>query len=521
MTRWKSMIRLRMMLSFTAVSVAVVLLVEILCASIVFFVVVFSPLLDTTELAHAERIAHSYARLASTHAGTGLSFDPQITFAPNTPATLTPMQNDMPAADDTISVPYIAAPYPGSHLLGFALLIASDGSVLASSNPHAYPVHVPATASLSSRASLVAQALNGEAETQIVGTATGRVGLACAPVFNQRQQVIGGVYVQLPPAVSTSSFFTDFAGRYLLVALLIPFLTLPLGALFSLMNTRRQLGRMQRLVDATSHFVAGHYAQRVQITSEDEFGALERQFNLMGEQLVESIEQRQLLTEQNARLAERAHILRDLHDGVKQQAFALTMQVSTARTLMDTQPEAARLHLQNAETLAYQVQQELTALLHSSRPSVLSEKGLASALREYVTVWSRQQQIRVSQHIDACALSPLLEEALLRIAQEALSNSARHSHASVVTLNLSCQHDLVTLLLEDNGCGFDLNGTVSGIGLQSMHERIEAFGGTLRIESRKGEGTRILASCPFPNTIENAGEAHGTVPLLAIKEVRE
>ena len=323
--------------------------------------------------------------------------------------------------------------------------------------------------------------------------------------------------------VSPSSFFTNFTGKFLLPALIILFITIPLSAGFSLMSTRGLLYRMQCVVDATTQLASGDYTQRVQVTSEDEFGLLELQFNLLTAKLVESLEQRQVLIEQNTRLAERTRILRDLHDGVKQQAFALTMQISTARTLMETQPVSAGIHLQNAEALAYQVQQELTALLHSSHPSVLSEKGLAIALQEYVTTWSRQQQIPVQQHVDACSLPPLMEEALLRITQEALSNSARHSHASVVTLDLSCKQDLVTLMLEDNGCGFDLDNPTfamkNGVGLQSMHERIEALHGTLRIESRDGEGTRIVASCPSPNWKESHGEAQFTVPLLPDKEV--
>ena len=320
--------------------------------------------------------------------------------------------------------------------------------------------------------------------------------------------VVFFVVVSSPRPVPTSSFFTNVAGGFLLPALLLLLIAIPLGAGFSLIATRGRLNRMQRLVDATTHFVAGHYQQRVQVTSEDEFGLLERQFNLMGEQLVESIQQRQVLTEQNARLAERTRILRDLHDGVKQQAFALTMQISTARTLMETQPEAAHTHLQHSEALAYQVQQELTALIQSSRPSVLSEKGLATALQEYVTTWSRQQQISVQQHVDACAFPLLMEEPLLRITQEALSNVARHSHASAVTLDLSWKQDLVVLMLEDNGCGFDPNDPTlamkNGFGLPSMHERIEAFGGTLSIKSRDGEGTRIVVSCPYPNHKESS-----------------
>jgi signal transduction histidine kinase len=526
MTRWKSKLRIRMMLSFTGVSVAGVLLLETLFVSVVFFVVVFSPRFDTTELGNAERIAHAYAQLASNQVGTGSSLDPEITFASNTPATLTPTEGDMNNPDVTNRVPYIASPYSDSQPVAFALLISPDGSVLASSDSREYPIHVPAVTFLSSRYSLVAHALKGEGEKLIVGTATGRIGLACVPVFNQRRQVIGAVYVQLPPEVSTSSFFTNFAGGFLLTALIIMFITIPIGAVFSLITTRGIICRMQRLIDATAQIASGHYEQRVQAMSENDEGMLdlfERQFNLLAEQLMESIEQRHVLTEQNARLAERARIFRDLHDGVKQQAFALTMQVSTARTLMETQPEAARIHLQHSEALAYQVQQELTALIQSSRPSVLSEKGLATALREYVTTWSRQQQIPVQQHVDACTLPPLMEEALLRITQEALSNIARHSHASAVTLDLSCKQDPVTLKLEDNGCGFDPDDQAlamkNGVGLQSMHKRIEAFHGTLRIESRYGEGTRIVAYCPYPNGKESHGEAPFTAPLLPGKEV--
>jgi hypothetical protein len=185
MTRWKSTLRIRMMLSHTFVSIAAVLLLETLCTSVVLFVVVFSPRFDATELGNAERIAHSYAQLASNRVGTGSSLDPEITFAPNTPATLTPTEGDTNNPDVTTSVPYIASPYPGSRLVAFALLIAPDGSVLASSDPREYPIHVPAVTFLSSRYSLVAHALKGEGEKLIVGTATGRIGQASVPVFNQ------------------------------------------------------------------------------------------------------------------------------------------------------------------------------------------------------------------------------------------------------------------------------------------------------------------------------------------------
>lgn len=517
MIRWKSMLRTRMMLGHISAFVAATLLLEILCISVAFLVVVFSPLLDATELSNAQRIAHAYAQQASKQVDAGFALEAEVTFAPDQPATLAPAEDNTSNPDTTNSVPYIASPYAGSQLVAFALLIAPDGSVLASSDPHEYPIHVPVTTFLSAPSALVTHALKGKAERQIVGTATGHIAQASAPILNQGQQIMGAIYVQLPPVISTSSFFANFPAGLLLVALSILFSAFLIGAAFSLIITRGLLGRMQRFVDATTQFASGHYKQRVQVTSKDDFGLLEQQFNLMGEQLVESIEQRHVLTEQNARLAERARIFRDLHDGVKQQAFALTMQISTALTLMDTQPEVARTHLQNSEALAYQVQQELTALIQSSHPSVLSEKGLTAALQEYVTTWSQQQQLPVQQHVEICTLPLLMEEALLRITQESLANIARHSRASAVTLDLSWRQDQVTLRLEDNGCGFNPDDLVhtmkNGGGLRSMHERMEAFHGTLLIESGYDKGTRIIASCPCPSSQASLGEVQVTVPL--------
>jgi NarL family two-component system sensor histidine kinase LiaS len=302
---------------------------------------------------------------------------------------------------------------------------------------------------------------------------------------------------------ATNTFLTHF----LPAAVLILLIAVPLSILLSLLTTRALIARMQRLVDATAQIAAGHYEQRIVVSNQRNIGMLElleQQFNSIAEQLMQSVEQQRVLSEQNARLAERAHIFRDLHDGVKQQAFALTMQISAARALLDTQPEMARTHLENSEVLAHEMQQELTSLIHSSRPSTLSEKGFATALRDYIAAWSWQQHTPVQQHIEAFSTTPLLEETLLRITQEGLSNIARHSHATSVcyTLSYSQEDHTVKLVLQDNGCGFDENKLMleptAGIGLQSMRERIETLHGTLQIETGHDLGTRIVASCPHP-----------------------
>jgi NarL family two-component system sensor histidine kinase LiaS len=298
---------------------------------------------------------------------------------------------------------------------------------------------------------------------------------------------ISGVYVLqgLPLALLVSGVF------WLLISLIV-------GGLFGVFTTRGLVHRLQRLVAATSRFAGGDYTQRVHVSQRDEVGQLEEHFNLMAEQLVQSINQRQTLAEQNARLAERSRLARDLHDSVKQQSFAVSMQLGTALALFDVKPEAARPHLEEAESLAYHVQQELTTLIKELRPVALQDRGLPVALQEYVTTWSRQQGIEAEMQITESWTAPLeTEEALWRVAQEALSNIARHSRASSVQVALSCDKGMAILAIKDNGQGFDMEKlNCAGVGLHSMEERMQALGGTVKVQSKQGEGTRVMAQCP-------------------------
>jgi NarL family two-component system sensor histidine kinase LiaS len=148
-----------------------------------------------------------------------------------------------------------------------------------------------------------------------------------------------------------------------------------------------------------------------------------------------------------------------------------------------------------AERLMDEVRQELNDLIHQLRPVALEDEDLASALRQYVTEWAHQNDIKVDVRIHGEGTCPLeVEHALFRIAQEALSNIARHSHARRAELALACGTDAITLTLSDDGRGFDTSAPTSGLGLRSMRERAEALGGKLTIESAPGQGTRISVS---------------------------
>ena len=272
-----------------------------------------------------------------------------------------------------------------------------------------------------------------------------------------------------------------------------------LGGVFGMLSTWGLVRRLRCIAAATTRFAKGQYDQRLPARAADEIGELEAHFNQMAEQLDEHLAREKVLAEQNARLEERARLSRDLHDSVKQQVFALAVQVELARSLLDRDGAAAREHLGFADELSYQVQQELTSLIHALRPADLQAKGLTAALRDYVTTWGRQSRIAADLSLpQTCLLPAAVEEALWRVTQEALSNVARHSQASNVRLHLAWTEQHVTLFLSDNGQGFDPRAAEwGGIGLRSIRERVEQLAGTVHIHSERGKGTRIIVCCPL------------------------
>jgi two-component system sensor histidine kinase UhpB len=144
-------------------------------------------------------------------------------------------------------------------------------------------------------------------------------------------------------------------------------------------------------------------------------------------------------------------------------------------------------------------------LSHALRPTMLDELGLVPTLRWYVTRYAERLGIQVE--LEAVGLEERLpteiETALYRIAQEALTNIAKHAQARHVQLRLSYQASQVTASIEDDGVGFDVqkkmtvDATGAGAGLFGMRERVTVFGGSLTIQSRPEQGTRLLIELPI------------------------
>ncbi|HYO62911.1 MAG TPA: sensor histidine kinase [Pyrinomonadaceae bacterium] len=200
---------------------------------------------------------------------------------------------------------------------------------------------------------------------------------------------------------------------------------------------------------------------------------------------------------------ERARLSRELHDKMGQHltALALGLEVHGAGTSRDSDESLRRLH-QLADTLS----QEVRDLAWELRPPELDHLGLKDALACYAEQWSRRSGVAVdfvSTGGDCRRLAPEAETALYRVAQEALTNVARHAEARDVTLVMEQTPEQVLLVVEDDGRGFDAEETTEAtaarrrMGLLGMMERVELAGGTLSIESAAGAGTTLVARVPL------------------------
>ena len=302
-----------------------------------------------------------------------------------------------------------------------------------------------------------------------------------------------GALIMKVSAPDRFELFAEFLSFVAVFTIIITTIAIILGIISGYLTARGLTRRLNELSVAADHWSHGDFSITIHDSSEDELGQASRQLNHMAVQLQNLLQARQKL----ATLEERNRLARDLHDSIKQQIFAVSMQVGATKFLLRRDADAAEVRLNEAEKLVRQAQQELTSLIRELRPAALEGKGLITALRELATQWTQQTNIVANLNIDGTQPLPLtVEEALFRIAQEALANVARHSKATLVQITLTTTDDTVTLSVIDNGHGFDTSRQAPlGVGLHSMQERMKALGGDVQIISTPEKGTRIVAHC--------------------------
>jgi PAS domain S-box-containing protein len=232
----------------------------------------------------------------------------------------------------------------------------------------------------------------------------------------------------------------------------------------------------------------------------------------INEQLAVAIENARLHSQaqQAAALEERHRLARDLHDSVTQSLFTVTLMAEAAQAMIERDPLRVAAYLERLKDTAHSALAEMRALLNQLRPQGLRASGLAAALRKHAETVGAQVGLQVEVEVDEDLpdLPPAIEEALYRIAQEALHNVVKHAHATHAQIRVTglAAHrggppQAVTLTVEDNGRGFSLTGhhdtADEGLGLTNMNERATSLGGNFAIVPRPAGGTVVTVAIPL------------------------
>lgn len=219
---------------------------------------------------------------------------------------------------------------------------------------------------------------------------------------------------------------------------------------------------------------------------------------------------------ENARLAEqsryvllaseRDRIAREMHDGVVQSLFSISLglELCKKQVLRDPQAVAGRLdelqqHLNTSMT-------ELRRFIYDLRPMKLAELGLAGAVEYWLVEITQGRGVRARLLVegDITGLSPSEEACLYRVAKEAVSNAVRHANAQLVEVTIGRSNGTAHMRITDDGTGFDTSRAVdagtNGLGLRSIRERVKREGGVFSVESTPGEGTVLSVLLPVGRT---------------------
>lgn len=268
---------------------------------------------------------------------------------------------------------------------------------------------------------------------------------------------------------------------------------------------------IHHLVLATKRIQKGEFEYKAEVFAEDEIGKLAEAFNQMAEGLLAY--RNEVQDKEAARLAliekivlaqeeERKRIARDLHDQLGQSLLAFLLTIQSAGNDKSCPPDLT-LEL---ETRTRKLIDEVRHLAWDIRPSILDDYGFDMALEQYIDeAGKRFDEVA----FDYQSLSPpdlerlpaRIEVTLYRIAQEAITNIVRHSHARQASVVLIRQNSEVTLLIEDDGVGFDYDSIQKDqnncLGLLGIKERAALVGGDFAVESMSGNGTSIRIRIPI------------------------
>ncbi len=270
--------------------------------------------------------------------------------------------------------------------------------------------------------------------------------------------------------------------------------------LFSLLQTIRAISAGSTHVRATT------------LPSRTEIGELAQAFNGMLDRL-EAARRAQAMLILQAQEEERRRVALELHDESSQNLTALlvhteilqqTLQTLPATSLTTDAREQLRAGLQQLTRLAQHTLESIRILSLQLRPAVLDDLGLHAALRWLAEDCRERLHIGVELHLESPAegetqrgYSQLYETTLFRVAQECLTNVARHAQATQVSIALLEDEKHISLRIQDNGKGYQAAREASGLGIRGMRERVALLNGTFYLTSQPGSGTTVEVVLPL------------------------
>jgi len=204
---------------------------------------------------------------------------------------------------------------------------------------------------------------------------------------------------------------------------------------------------------------------------------------------------------ESAVMAERNRMARDIHDTLAQGFTGIIVQLEAAADATSKGlAKESREHCARAADLARESLGEARRSVQALRPRILDDNDLCEALASLFRQITAATglQARFSRHGESLQLANGWDESLLRIAQESLTNTIHHAHATQFWADLFFDNDEVRLELRDNGRGFDVTAQHAGFGLLGIGERVEQMGGRLTIRSGAGDGTALSVRVPLP-----------------------
>jgi two-component system sensor histidine kinase UhpB len=283
-----------------------------------------------------------------------------------------------------------------------------------------------------------------------------------------------------------------FAGVGLALSFVVNFVVLRV--------TLTPLDRLQAAVDRVRR---GDLTARVAIgpLDDERFTRLSETFNQMVATVDRAARESHRLSQRilEAQEDERQRVARELHD---ESAQSLTLMLVRLRLLERSEDVAqAREHVRELRELTARALDEIRRIALELRPKILEDLGLGEALAWRVDEMNATGAVRATLRTVGLdrRLPRDLELALYRVAQEAMTNIARHARAQNARLLLIHRDSTVSLTVEDDGAGFDVaaaRAQASGLGLSGMRERMTLVGGALEIGSARGRGTRVVATAP-------------------------